>query len=105
VTVTTAARAASYADQSGSYDWPYAAVAVHTLASNGNVVTTFPWDLAAVRQEDGTPGQACAEVPAGPGRLVWDGTDDAGRPLSSGVYFAVAHGAGERVVGKVALVR
>jgi hypothetical protein len=29
-----------------------------------------------------------SELPAGPARVSWDGTDDAGRPLSSGVYFA-----------------
>jgi len=43
--------------------------------------------------------------PAGDGRSVWDGTDDASRPVASGTYFWRAEGAGETVVGKVALVR
>jgi hypothetical protein len=29
-----------------------------------------------------------SELPAGPAHVSWDGTDDAGRPLASGVYFA-----------------
>jgi hypothetical protein len=29
-----------------------------------------------------------SELPAGPARVSWDGTDDGGRPLASGVYFA-----------------
>ncbi|MFH1866010.1 MAG: FlgD immunoglobulin-like domain containing protein, partial [Candidatus Eisenbacteria bacterium] len=28
------------------------------------------------------------ELPAGPALAVWDGTDDHGRPLASGIYFA-----------------
>jgi thiol-disulfide isomerase/thioredoxin len=31
---------------------------------------------------------ARGDLPAGPHAITWDGTDDAGRPLSSGVYFA-----------------
>ncbi|HYW69127.1 MAG TPA: FlgD immunoglobulin-like domain containing protein, partial [bacterium] len=29
-----------------------------------------------------------SELPAGPSLAVWDGTDDAGRSLASGIYFA-----------------
>ncbi|MHB8079468.1 MAG: S8 family serine peptidase [Candidatus Krumholzibacteriia bacterium] len=46
------------------------------------------------------------ELPAGPHELLWDGCDDAGRPLASGTYLARLAGPGGRAaVRKLALVR
>jgi hypothetical protein len=42
---------------------------------------------------------------AGPGRLLWDGRDDAGHPLASGVYFIRLRVPGAEVSQKVNLVR
>ncbi|MFO7610574.1 MAG: FlgD immunoglobulin-like domain containing protein, partial [Candidatus Krumholzibacteriia bacterium] len=39
------------------------------------------------------------------GSVVWDGTGDHGGAAASGVYFYEAHGAGERTVGKMTLLR
>jgi hypothetical protein len=43
-------------------------------------------------------------APAG-GRLVWDGADDRGRPLPSGVYLARVRGAGPPAVARLVLQR
>jgi hypothetical protein len=43
--------------------------------------------------------------PAGTDRVLWDGTDTAGRPAASGVYLYEMRACGERVGGKVTLVR
>jgi len=43
--------------------------------------------------------------PAGAHRAFWDGRDDAGRAVASGVYLAVGEWMGGRVVGRVTLVR
>jgi len=45
------------------------------------------------------------ERPAGRQTVQWDGRDDRGRTLASGVYFYEARAGGEIVVDKVALVR
>jgi hypothetical protein len=46
-----------------------------------------------------------ASVPGGFSRLaVWDGRDDAGRPLPAGVYFFRLGGVGD-VTGRVVLLR
>jgi len=44
-------------------------------------------------------------VAAGSGHVVWDGTDETGEMVSSGVYFYVADGGGDRVRGKIALIK
>jgi hypothetical protein len=45
------------------------------------------------------------ERPAGSDHITWDGLDDNGSGVSSGVYFYEARTAGEVVLGKMALVR
>lgn len=42
---------------------------------------------------------------AGPGSVVWNGTDREGNAVSSGVYFYEAHTNGEIKVGKMAFVK
>ena len=43
---------------------------------------------------------------AGPHEIVWDGTDDAGRRVASGVYFAASEPeVGRSVAAKVVLLR
>lgn len=44
-------------------------------------------------------------VGPGPGFALWNGTDGSGAPVSSGVYFYTATGAGKQVRGKFALVK
>jgi flagellar hook assembly protein FlgD len=39
------------------------------------------------------------------GHVMWDGTDDRGRRVGSGVYFAEARTAGQVKVQKMALVK
>jgi len=46
-----------------------------------------------------------ADVPSGLHTTRWDGTDDAGRPLPSGVYLVRLQAAGQTAVQKVVLVR
>jgi hypothetical protein len=46
-----------------------------------------------------------SELPAGPARVSWDGTDDAGRPLASGVYFARLASDEERAFRKMTLLK
>jgi hypothetical protein len=48
---------------------------------------------------------AAGTLPAGEHRLVWDGTDAAGRPLASGVYFARLQTAGHLESRRLLLVR
>ncbi len=43
--------------------------------------------------------------PAGPGTVVWDGRDGEGRLQGSGTYLYEVRAAGERIRGKLALVR
>jgi len=43
--------------------------------------------------------------PAGAHRAFWDGRDDAGRAVASGVYLAVGEWTGSRTVGRITLVR
>jgi hypothetical protein len=45
------------------------------------------------------------QIEAGPGAVVWDGTDTSGAMVASGVYFYETQVAGEVRVGKMALVR
>ena len=46
------------------------------------------------------------QVSTGPDQAIaWDGTDDAGAAVSSGVYFYEARTGGEVIVGKMALVK
>jgi hypothetical protein len=45
------------------------------------------------------------KVPAGPGHVIWDGTDSTGAPAASGVYFCRTVAAGKEVVQKLMLVR
>ena len=44
-------------------------------------------------------------VPAGPGAVVWDGTDNRGASSSSGVYFLESEALGQRSVQKTALIK
>jgi hypothetical protein len=46
-----------------------------------------------------------AERPAGPDRVLWTGTDDAGRHLASGVYYYVLETSGRKLTQKMTLVR
>jgi len=46
-----------------------------------------------------------AVLPAGPQDFVWDGRDEAGRPLASGVYLAVLKTAGFTQSRRVVLIR
>jgi len=62
-------------------------LAVHNV--NGQVVRTL------LRQE----------LPAGPALAVWDGRDDGGRTLASGVYFARLAAGGESVFRKMTLLK
>ncbi|MEW6750702.1 MAG: S8 family serine peptidase [Candidatus Latescibacterota bacterium] len=41
----------------------------------------------------------------GDGGIAWDGANQAGEPLASGIYYYVVVGAGQRVRGRLALVR
>jgi len=45
------------------------------------------------------------DLAAGPHAIAWDGTDDGGRALASGVYFARLSGAGETRTTKMALLK
>ncbi len=44
-------------------------------------------------------------VPAGPGFVIWDGTDEVGRAVSSGAYFCRSQALGHEDVQKLLLVR
>ena len=44
-------------------------------------------------------------LPAGPGRVLWDGCDGAGRDVASGTYFVRLVAGGESRVQSVALIR
>ncbi len=48
---------------------------------------------------------ADADLPAGPHVVAWDGTDLAGRPAASGVYFLRLEADGATDVGKVVLMK
>ncbi len=43
--------------------------------------------------------------PAGPGQVPWNGRDDRGRPVGSGVYYLQALAGGERAYSKLTLIR
>ncbi len=45
------------------------------------------------------------DAPAGRGEVVWDGTDDAGRAVASGAYYAKSTALGRSLLGKLMLVR
>lgn len=46
-----------------------------------------------------------ADLPAGPGAVVWDGRDDAGSPVASGVYFCRLAAGGTADTRRLTLVR
>lgn len=46
-----------------------------------------------------------ALLPAGDHRITWDGLSDAGRPLPSGIYFAVLEAGREHAMRKLTLIR
>ena len=79
-----------------------------------NPRTTIALDLprageVAVRLYDirGRLVRTLHDGPLGEGRheLTWDGDDDAGRAMASGVYFYEVRAAGEERIGKLTLVR
>jgi len=43
--------------------------------------------------------------PAGPGQVIWDGTDASGREVASGIYFCEVQAAGQTRIQKMALVK
>jgi hypothetical protein len=46
-----------------------------------------------------------ADLPRGRHSFVWDGTDDSGQPMGSGVYYLFAESGGDRRPEKVTLLR
>jgi hypothetical protein len=46
-----------------------------------------------------------SELPAGPALAVWDGTDDSGQNLASGVYFARLASGADRAFRKMTLLK
>jgi flagellar hook assembly protein FlgD len=44
-------------------------------------------------------------VEAGPHEVVWDGTNDAGEPVASGVYFSSVKAHGEEHSAKMVLLK
>jgi hypothetical protein len=44
-------------------------------------------------------------MPTGPGRLEWDGKDDAGLTVASGVYMYQIRGGNERMLGKLVMLK
>ncbi len=46
-----------------------------------------------------------SELPAGPALAVWDGTDDLGRPLASGIYFAKLASSEDSAFRKMTLLK
>jgi len=59
------------------------------------------YDLAGRRVRELVAG----EMPVGPHAVTWSGTDDAGRPVASGVYLARLRAPGTTQVQRVVLVR
>jgi len=45
------------------------------------------------------------ETAQGPGQVVWQGTDESGRAVASGVYFYRLEDGGRAEMGKMVLVR
>jgi M6 family metalloprotease-like protein len=68
---------------------------------HGAAVTIGVYDLAGRRVRTLLQG----DRPAGAHRTVWDGRDDGGRALPSGVYFLQVVAGSERALSKVTLVR
>lgn len=89
--------------------------ALHAPVPNPfNPRTTFAFDLPREAQVDvalfdargrrvRTLAQGVRE--AGAHRVIWNGTDDQGHAVSSGVYFLRMEGAGQRFVRKAVLLR
>ncbi|MBN2565580.1 MAG: M6 family metalloprotease domain-containing protein [Candidatus Eisenbacteria bacterium] len=94
---------------------------IHSLALRQNAPNPFnPTTTIAFTVPDGADrveltiynvaGQAVRRLvdgvlESGPGKEVWDGTDDAGRSLASGVYFARLSVDNEAVVRKMTLLK
>jgi hypothetical protein len=79
-----------------------------------NPVTTIAWSLPAsgpvqveVYDVRGrlVRGLYDGPAPAGPGEVCWDGREADGRAAAAGVYFYRVRGAGEEIVGKMALIK
>jgi flagellar hook assembly protein FlgD len=45
------------------------------------------------------------DLPAGPHRAIWDGTNIKDRPLASGIYFCRLEAAGHKAIKKMVLTR
>jgi len=65
------------------------------------VGTADPLDAAGHRMRAIDLGS----VGAGMSRLNFDGRDDAGKPLTTGVYFYRVHASGETITRKIVIVR
>jgi hypothetical protein len=46
-----------------------------------------------------------ADLPAGPHELLWDGNDERGDPVASGIYFVQLQAGDERLIGRFAVIR
>lgn len=89
--------------------------ALHPAAPNPfNPATTIAFDLAAPSPVRLAVHDAAGRVvrrllgetlPAGRHAVRWDGRDDRGRPLASGVYYCRLHAGGWRATGRLTLVR
>ena len=71
-----------------------------TLPASGKASLTV-YDITGRRVRELLSGS----VPAGAGTAVWDGKDDSGRPVSSGVYIARLSAGKNVAVGKMLLVK
>jgi flagellar hook assembly protein FlgD len=67
-----------------------------------SLVTISIYDVAGRRLRTVADGIACS---AGEHAVEWDGCTDEGTPAASGVYFYSIEAAGERLTGRVVLLR
>ena len=79
-----------------------------------NSVTTIEWTLPTAGTLDlmiydilGRPVRtlACGPHAAGAHRVTWDGLDESGAPVASGVYFCRLTAPGLRLTRRIALVK
>jgi photosystem II stability/assembly factor-like uncharacterized protein len=102
-------------DPVSAVDVPEAMVTLHHSVPNPfNPSTEIRFDLArstaitlAVHDTRGREvrGLAGGNHPAGSHTVMWDGTDESGRPLPSGIYFVHLRGAGSALTQKIVLAK